>query len=98
MSFQQLLREQQRLAILQVLSEAKGYDLNSGIIQTSLNAVALNASRDQVHTEMSWLADQGLIEVEIVGTVYVGRLSVRGIDVAKGLAQVPGVALPEPGA
>ena len=97
MNFKTLLLEQQRLGVLQILSEAKGYDLNSAILQGSLKGLGLSISRDQLHTQLSWLEEQDLIECNPLPGLIVARLTLRGMDVAKGLAVVPGVAQPEPG-
>lgn len=97
MSFETHIQEDRRLVILRLLAEAQGYDLNSSILQTALTSFGHRPSRDQLHTELAWLAEQGLIKTHQVHSVLVATLTSRGADVAKGLATVPGVKKPGPG-
>lgn len=52
------------------------------------------ATRDQVKTELAWLAEQGLMMLQEAGSVRVATLTERGQDVAAGRAVVPGVKRP----
>lgn len=97
MNFEQHIQEDRRLVILRLLSEAQGYDLNSSILQTALANFGHRPSRDQLHTELTWLAEQGLVKTHQVHSVLVATLTSRGEDVANGLARVPGVKRPGPG-
>ncbi len=83
--------------ILRLLSEAGGYDLNSSVLQSALSTFGHRPSRDQLHTELHWLAEQGLVTVSQVHSILVAKLTSRGADVAQGLAHVPGVKRPGPG-
>lgn len=86
-----------RLAILRLLAEAPGYALNSSILVDALDALGLAASRDQVRSEIAWLAEQGLASSdELPGGLLVATLTERGGDVASGRASVPGVQRPTP--
>lgn len=98
MSFSTLLTEDRRLVVLRFLAESVGYHLNTAVLQTALDSLGHAVSRDQVETECAWLAEQGLVMVEIVGPVRVVTLTARGLDVASGRASVPGVKRPGPGA
>ena len=54
-------------------------------------------SRDDVLTDLAWLRDQALVRlIETVPGVQVAELSARGMDVARGMAIVPGVSRPSP--
>ena len=97
MSFEQHVKEDRRLVILRLLAEAQGYGLNSSILQSALEPFGHRISRDQLHTELAWLAEQGLVRLSPVHSVQVATLTSRGADVAKGLAHVPGVKRPGPG-
>jgi DNA-binding transcriptional ArsR family regulator len=92
----ELMKEHQRLVILRMLSEDSGYDLNESILQDGINAVGLDISRDALRTQLAWLEEQGLISVENVGNIKVARLNGRGLDVANGRANVPGIKRPSP--
>ena len=48
-------------------------------------------------TDLAWLRDQALVRlIETVPGVQVAELSARGMDVARGMAIVPGVSRPSP--
>lgn len=99
MSFRDHITADLRLVLLRVLECAPGYECNSSILQRSVEDYGHNPSRDQVHTELSWLAEQGLVTLEKpVATVVVATLTGRGQDVAKGRSNVPGVKRPGPSA
>lgn len=102
MSFAQLLSEDRRLVILRLLSAAPEYTANAFVLRPGLEAVGHAMSTDQLATELAWLAEQGLVELEAVAGVTmagvtVARLTQRGADVAAGRAVTPGVKRPEPG-
>ena len=96
MEYRQLITENQRLAVLKFLKDDSDYTLNTSILQDGLTAIGLDISRDKLETEVNWLAEQGLVEIEHYRTVTVVRLPGRGLDVAEGCAVVPGVKRPRP--
>lgn len=97
MSMQQMLEEHQRLVMLRSLIDAGG-SLNDSIFQDCLDRYAPGrVSRDQVKTHMSWLAEQGLVTIENLGSCMVANLTGRGQDVAEGRSSVPGVKKPRIG-
>ena len=53
-------------------------------------------SLDALRTDLAWLAEQALVEVEDGAKVVFGTLTQRGLDVAEGRAKVPGVTRPGP--
>lgn len=96
-SYNDFLREERRLVILRLLHETSGYAANSSILTSGLAHIGVPTSRDQVHTELDWLAEQGLITQEDLGIgVRVATITARGGDVAQGLAIVSGVKRPGP--
>jgi len=97
MNFAQLLSEDRRLVILRLLSAAPEYTLNAFVLRPGLEAVGHSISADQLATELAWLAEQGLVDLEAVVNVAVARLTSRGADVASGRVVTPGVKRPEPG-
>jgi hypothetical protein len=97
MNFVQLISEDRRLVILRLLSAAPEYTLNAFVLRPGLEALGHSLSADQLATELAWLAEQGLVELEAVVNVTVARLTARGADVASGRAVSPGVKRPEPG-
>jgi DNA-binding transcriptional ArsR family regulator len=98
MALAQYEQEERRLVILRLLAEDSDYSTNSSLLERGLELYALSVSRDRLHTELVWLAEQGLITAEPVKSVMVVKLTQRGLDVANGRAQVPGVKRPGPGA
>lgn len=95
--FHEVLAEDRRLAILRLLESDSDYAVNESLVQTALGQLGHGVSRDTVRADFAWLAEQGLVTVEIVAeTIHVARLTGRGADVAQGLARVPGVKRPRP--
>nr|WP_275100134.1 hypothetical protein [Sedimenticola hydrogenitrophicus] len=97
MSLAELVIENQRLVVLQVLEEDVDYAQNEIVLQGALSAVGHGISSDRLRTELAWLTEQGLISVENVAGLQVAKLTRRGEDVALGRSRVPGVARPRPG-
>ena len=78
------LRQDMRLVILRLLVEMPGYRANSSVLNTALDNFGHTASRDQVKTELHWLAEQGAMTLTDVGPVLVATLTERGQDIAAG--------------
>ena len=92
--FAQHLRQDQRLVLLRILSEMVSYRSNSSVLSTLMHQMGHTMTRDQVKTELRWLAEQGLLSLEEAGSVIVATLEERGQDVAEGRARVDGIARP----
>ena len=96
--FGEIITKSLRLAMLRVLAEPDlGYRANSSVLHTASGSLGFHVSRDKVETELDWLREQGLIEIEELGRVRIAKIKQRGIDVAKGHATVSGVDRPSPG-
>ncbi len=96
MSFAKLVQEDMRLVVLRVLAEDADYSHNEHVLRSALASVGHNVSQDKLHTELSWLDEQGLVAVTDTVGVKVAKLTSRGFDVANGAAIVPGVKRPAP--
>jgi hypothetical protein len=96
-SYRELAMEDLRLVLLRVLAEAPGYEANSFILAGAAEEFGHHVSTDLLRTELTWLAEQGLVSVKTLAAVQVASLSPRGLDVAKGNASIPGVKRPAPG-
>ena len=94
--FADLVAEDQRLRILQLLDQAAGYDLNIRILGDALAALGHRPSQDKLRSELAWLEEQGLVTTHTVGSIVVATATARGLDVAQGRARVPGVKRPAP--
>ena len=97
MSFAQHQREDRRLRLLQLLSKSSGYKANENLLVAGLHAVGHMDSTDLVRTELSWLHEQGLVTIDNIAGLSIVTINARGVEVATGLAIVPGVKLPGPG-
>lgn len=97
MNFPELLAEDRRLSLLLLLSKAPASRCNSYVLHTGLQAMGHACSSAQVETDAAWLAEQGLVATERLGSMLVLTLTPRGDDVAHGRAEQPGVKRPVPG-
>ncbi|WP_339844327.1 ArsR family transcriptional regulator [uncultured Halopseudomonas sp.] len=90
------LAEDRRLVILRILAEMPTYRANSSILHAVLQEWGHEPSRDQVKTELYWLEEQQLLEIDDVGggAVLLAKLTERGADAAAGRVRVPGVKRP----
>lgn len=90
------LSQDRRLVILRVLVEMPTYRANSSVLHTVLNQWGHEPSRDQVKTELRWLEEQQLVELDDIdnGSVLLAKVTERGQDVAAGRARVDGVKRP----
>lgn len=89
------MREDRRLRVLQSLLIAPASVANESVLRGVLMEIGHAVSADLMRTELSWLDEQGLVDVVENGDLYVVRITVRGRDVARGLAKQPGVAIDE---
>lgn len=80
--------------LLRLLVEMTAYRANSSVLTMALDSYGHSLSRDQVKTELHWLAEQGALTLQDVGPVMVATLSERGQDIAAGRARVPGIKRP----
>jgi hypothetical protein len=65
---------------------------NSSVLSMQLNGAGYPNTKDQAKSEIRWLEQQGLLEVEEVESVLIVSITERGEDVANGLAKVDGIA------
>lgn len=92
--YSDFLREDIRLVVLRLLVEMMAYRANSSVLTMALDNYGHTLSRDQVKTELHWLAEQGALTLSDVGPVLVATLTERGQDIAAGRARVPGIKRP----
>lgn len=97
MAFKQLEQADRRLVLLRQLADDADYCINSSILQKALEMYGHNISRDRLHTDIAWLAEQDLVTYEPLSSVLVVKITQRGLDAARGNSTVPGVARPGPG-
>jgi Fe2+ or Zn2+ uptake regulation protein len=95
-TFAESVRELRRLALLQLLDEAPQYQASVELLYQAIPGRTLAASYDQVYGDVQWLCEQGLVTTETLVDTVLARITMRGSDVARGLAEVPGVSRPRP--
>ncbi|GAB4197814.1 MAG: hypothetical protein OHK0024_36740 [Thalassobaculales bacterium] len=93
--------EHLRLTLLRLLADMPGRQANDSLLCAAARRFGVLASRDQVRTALAWLAEQGLLSLSAASlpdgpAITVATLSQRGLDVAHGVAGLPGVARPAP--
>jgi repressor of nif and glnA expression len=95
-SLNQIVTEESRRDILQMLEQDADYSHNENIIQMGLERLGHNFTIDRVRTELRWLQEQGLLEIDdlgdTLGDMLVAKLTRRGQDIAKGRGRVDGIA------
>lgn len=96
MSFREVQTEDRRLTLLKCLEAATAYKAAQFVLGRYCEQFAHIVSQDQIKTDLAWLREQGLVTIEQPEGVYVATLTARGLDVATGRAQQPGVARPQP--
>lgn len=83
-----------RRAILAALSIAPAYTLPHRALRAQVEGVGYAVSLDLLRADVAWLGEVGLVDPLELDHA---RLTDRGLDIALGRAQVPGVRRPEPG-
>jgi hypothetical protein len=100
MSMVETIARSRRREILRLLTQAPPqFQGSSRVLHSALvSDFAFPPSLDQVKSDLVWLAEQGLVTVEVLADnrTIMGTLTARGADVAAGRAIVPGVEAPEP--
>jgi len=91
-----LVRADRRLTILRLLEQSDDYSANQYLLHAALPGLGHACSEDTVRTELDWLAEQGLVRIEVTGGVAIAHLTSRGQDAATGRARIPGVKRPRP--
>jgi hypothetical protein len=96
MKFATFQEADRRLVILKGLEAAAQYRANLLLLRRYCDAVGHVVSSDRIAADMAWLAEQGLVECDHSGPIGVATLTARGMDVATGRTEVPGVQRPQP--
>lgn len=97
MNFEAFQTADRRLVILRALKAAAEYRANTILLRTYCDTVGHTVSADRIAGDVAWLAEQELVKTAQSGGITVAQLTERGLDVADGRTQVPGVARPRPG-
>lgn len=92
--YSQTVIEHMRITILRHLNDMPGGKLNESVLGDLMDDYGFNPSRDRIRTELGWLKEQGLVNLEGLGFCWVAVITARGEDVAKCRVTVPGVKPP----
>ena len=88
-----------RLCILRILSRRTQFTTNEYSLNDELKgAYGHIVSTDRLHNDLAWLDEQDVVVLQTPRAGRIVTLTTRGSDVANGLAEVPGVEKPRPGA
>jgi hypothetical protein len=96
MNFAERIAQDRRLTILKLLEGALGYSTNDSLLYLALADFGHRIGRDQLRTDLVWMAKQGLIVAGQIAGITIVTATARGLDVAQGKAIVPGVKRPSP--
>jgi hypothetical protein len=94
MSYQETVAAARRLSILLALYFASGYTLNRHALRDQVERTGYVCSSDLFDSEIAWLVEMGLVERIELDAIFI---TVRGVDVALGKSQTPGIRRPSPG-
>jgi hypothetical protein len=95
-SYAEDVARHRRLAVLRHLAEVTDYVSNESVLLDVLRKLGLPLSQDALMTELYWLREQGFIAFDSASPFIVVTATRRGIDLAQGLAEHPGVQRPRP--
>lgn len=96
MNYAEFQTADRRLVILRALESAAQYRANAYLLRRYCDSVGHAVSADRMEADLSWLAEQGLVDRVVSQDVTVVTATSRGLDVASGRAECPGVARPQP--
>lgn len=99
MTYDQQCQEDARLAILAELAQQRDARLNSRNLQTVVDQIVRNRSREWVELQLRWLGSMGainLVESNLpgLGPVHLATLTRLGRDHVERRQFIPGVTLP----
>lgn len=97
MSYISTLSKHRRLTILKFLADSPEYTSNASILVEVCNRLGVTSTRDQVAGDIAWLREQGLASFEDHSGFIVVTATMRGLEVASGVARHEGVQRPKPG-
>jgi hypothetical protein len=97
-TYDEFMTSARRLALLAGLAACPQYRANDVLLQKWAEGMGHPVSADRVRSDLAWLKEQELVALDAVDRLQVATLTERGLDVAEGRAQVPGVSKPKPGA
>lgn len=99
MNFETFQTEDRRLVVLRALAASAQYRANAYLLRSFCDRVGHTVSADRLAADLAWLREAGLLSIDQPQPdVTVATLLARGLDVAEGRVDHPGVKRPMPGA
>lgn len=99
-NLEDLVAADRRLRILQLLEKSTDFTASVDLLRTVLAQMGHAVSHVRLDADLTLLMEAGLVGLERIGDgregVPLARVTARGVDVAMGLASMPGVARPRP--
>lgn len=93
---QDTITENRRLYILKTLQVSVDYRMSDMLLQAALNKIGHGVALSVLRGDLAWLERQGLVSTSSLGDMTMALLRKEGLDVANGLAIVPGIDRPQP--
>lgn len=94
--FADTLRRHRRLAILRALATAPEYSANESMLMSVMTALRITSTRDQIRTDLGWLADQGFVTTASIFDLMAATMTEAGGDIAVGRRVHPDIEKPSP--
>lgn len=91
----ELLAEDRRLVILRLLQETSGYKANESILDTAVNAIGHNCTREDIRADLRFLEKADCVSISYYAdTVMIAQLLKRGQYVVEGKLNIEGIKSP----
>ncbi len=98
MSFEQFMRDDARLRILQTLRDQSDNRIGDAMLSYALAATGHQRSRDWIRTQLRAMADLGAVEIVAdTPAVMVVELTAAGLDHVTKRGRIEGIKRPEVG-
>lgn len=94
--FAELRRAFRRRDILLLAAQSPRVGCSEELLALGLEGRGVGSARDAIAVDVAWLTEQGLVRTELNDGERIVLITQRGLDVSRGLADVPGVARPGP--
>lgn len=92
--YEKFLTEDRRLCILRLLTESNN-SANDRVLMLGLESLGYrHFPRETIREDIRFLIDHGLVSDEWFNDVLVCTITRRGVEVAQGKIQVPGISKP----
>lgn len=91
-----LMTADRRLQLLRLLLDSPAYTASGNLLHNVVDSMGHAVSYDRIATDLAWLKEQDMVSINPRSGITLATLTARGVDVANGIASVPGIARPRP--